>query len=121
VHRTGHLGTKTLPATAVPCSTSDQDSEVMADATYALSRIADWVDGAQAIVDAKARLVAWLAGHDSVAPAVLKLNVCVLLVSLLRDKDFQVLHAATYALSQIARWLDGAQAILDAKALHHIS
>jgi hypothetical protein len=35
-------------------SNSDEDSEVIVEATWALSEIAQWLDGAQAIVDAKA-------------------------------------------------------------------
>jgi hypothetical protein len=69
--------------------------------TYALSQIALWVDGAKGVVDAKAldhvlrllkspnpdtrelasRLVGNLALHESTAPAVLKLNPSMQLVS----------------------------------------
>jgi hypothetical protein len=70
---------------------------------YALSQIAQWVDGAKGVVDAKALdhilrllespnpdtgewasdLVGQVASHESTAPAVLKLNPSVQLVSLL--------------------------------------
>jgi hypothetical protein len=70
---------------------------------FALSRIAKWVDGAKGVVDAKvldhvlrllkspnpdiqewaSNLVGWVASHKSTAPAVLKLNPSVQLVSLL--------------------------------------
>jgi polysaccharide deacetylase 2 family uncharacterized protein YibQ len=72
-------------------------------ATYTLSQIAQWVDGMKGVVDAKVLdhisrllespnpdtqqrasiLVGNLACHESTAPAVLKLNPSVQLVSLL--------------------------------------
>jgi CRISPR/Cas system endoribonuclease Cas6 (RAMP superfamily) len=71
--------------------------------TYALSQIAQWVDGAKDVVDAKAldhvlrllkspnldtrelasKLVGNLASHESTEQAILKLNLSVQLVSLL--------------------------------------
>jgi hypothetical protein len=80
-------------------------------------------------------LVGNLASHKSTTPAVLKLNLSVQLVSLLgwtrifflqhsshesfSDED-HVVRWATYALSQISRWADGAKAMVDAKALDHV-
>ncbi|KAJ7355635.1 armadillo-type protein [Mycena albidolilacea] len=106
---------------------------------YALSQIARWVDGAKDVVDAKAldhilrllespnpeirerasKLVGWVASHKSTAPAVLKLNPSVQLVSLLGGEDFLV-QLVTIALSQIAQWVDGAKGVVDAKVLDHV-
>ncbi|KAJ7355589.1 armadillo-type protein [Mycena albidolilacea] len=106
------------------------------EATYALSQITRWEDGAKAVVDAKAldhvlRLLqspnlhirAWacvltanLAFHESTAPAIFKLNPSVQLVSLLGDTNYR----ATAALSRIARWVDGAKSVVDAKVLDHV-
>ncbi|KAJ7880383.1 armadillo-type protein [Mycena olivaceomarginata] len=107
--------------------------------TYTLSQIAQWVDGAKGVVDAKALdhilrllaspnpdtqesasiLVGNLACHKSTAPAVLKLNPSVQLVSLLGGED-SLVRWVTYALSRIARWADGAKGVVDAKALDHV-
>ncbi|KAJ7355609.1 armadillo-type protein [Mycena albidolilacea] len=117
----------------------DEDS-VVSRATYALSQIARWVDGAKAVVDAKAldhvlpllkspnpmtrkracELTGHLAFRESTALAILKLNISVPLVSLLGDEDSLVVSQAAYTLSQIARWVDGAKAVVDAKALDHV-
>ncbi|KAF7356921.1 hypothetical protein MVEN_01028000 [Mycena venus] len=79
----------------------------------------------------------WLLGalgsHEEIISAVLELKPYMWLVSLLRrvqvlrhnsfflscfsDKDSSVIARAIYALCQIARWSDGAQAIVDARAL----
>ncbi|KAJ7355546.1 armadillo-type protein [Mycena albidolilacea] len=107
--------------------------------TYALSQIARWVDGAKAIIEAKVldhvlpllessnpdtrkwacELVGNLAGHKSTAPTILKLNPSVLLVSWLCGED-SFAPWVTYALSRIARWKEGAKALVDAKALDHV-
>ncbi|KAJ7880295.1 armadillo-type protein [Mycena olivaceomarginata] len=107
-------------------------------ATYTLSQIARWVDGAKAVVDARAPdhvllllkspnpdTQRWaceptgnLALHESTVPAILKLKPCVRLVSLLGNESCT--EVAVYALSQIAQWPDGAKAVVDAKALDHI-
>ncbi|KAF7350456.1 hypothetical protein MVEN_01351100 [Mycena venus] len=115
-------------------------SELSSSAMYLLSQIAQTSDGAQTVVDAKVlddvlvllgwpvlevrywtcALVGRLAGHDSSAPAVLKLNPCAQLLTLLRNNDFGTTTERTtdrYAFSQIARWPDGAQAIINAGAL----
>jgi hypothetical protein len=83
---------------------SSKNSGVIFGATYALAQIASWSDGAQVIVDSQAlehvsvllespspdvrewtcKLVGNLAGHKSTAPAVLELNPCERLVSLLQ-------------------------------------
>ncbi|KAJ7880337.1 armadillo-type protein [Mycena olivaceomarginata] len=107
--------------------------------TFALSRIAEWVDGAKGVVDAKvldhvlrllespnpdtqkwaSNLVGNLTSHKSTAPAVLRLNPSVQLVSLLGGED-SLVRWVTYALSQIAQWADGAKGVVDAKALDHV-
>ncbi|KAF8196698.1 armadillo-type protein [Mycena galopus ATCC 62051] len=61
------------------------------------------------------QLVAELAGDESTAPA-----ICVRLVSLCDASYPTVVPAAAFALSRTARWVDGAQAIVDAKALDHV-
>ncbi|KAJ7880380.1 armadillo-type protein [Mycena olivaceomarginata] len=106
---------------------------------FALAQIVKWAEGAKDVVDAKVldhvlrllespdpytrkwanALVAWIASHKSTALAVLKLNPSVQLVSLLGGEDSLVPYV-TFALSQIARWIDGAKAVVDAKALDHI-
>ncbi|KAJ7753644.1 armadillo-type protein [Mycena maculata] len=116
------------------------DAEVIEWTTYALGQISRWPDGAQAAVDAKVldsieellrssneglfiwacRLVGNLASHESIAPAVLTARLCFQLVSLLRHKDAEIIHRATYALSEISQWPNGAQAAVDAKVLDYI-
>ncbi|KAJ6537700.1 armadillo-type protein [Mycena capillaripes] len=94
---------------------------VVAEATYALSRVARWVDGAQAIFDAKA-LDNVMLSLDSERLRIRR-STCVLignLVPLLFDEDSGVIQYAPYALSHIARWLDGTQAIDDPKTLGHV-
>jgi len=118
----------------------DENVGVVQSAMYALSEIAGWSDGVQAIVDAKAvdhvlallesrrsgvrewtcELVGRLARDPSTATAVLKLKPYEPLVYLLGDEDWQISARAVFALSQIAHSLDGAQAVVDAKALDHV-
>ncbi|KAF7356746.1 hypothetical protein MVEN_01009600 [Mycena venus] len=118
----------------------EEDSRAIEAAAYALSRIAQWPDGAQAMLEAQAlnhisrllelshtqirrwtcNLVGNLASHASTGPAILALKPCELLVPLLSDKDTGIIESATYALSRIAEWLKGAEALLDAKAPNHI-
>lgn len=82
---------------------SDADSGVIWWATLALFRIAQWLDGAKTMVDARAldsvlsllesknldirgracEIVGMLATHEPTAPAVLKPKPCATLVSLL--------------------------------------
>ncbi|KAF7370940.1 hypothetical protein MSAN_00728000 [Mycena sanguinolenta] len=118
----------------------DEHPEVVEWAANALVHIAHWEEGAQAIIDADSLaailalveppnlhvpewacyLVGTLAGHESIVPAILKQNLCVPLVSYLCGKDSGVIAGAAYALSQLARWPDGAQAVVTAKALNPI-
>ncbi|KAF8192697.1 armadillo-type protein [Mycena galopus ATCC 62051] len=113
---------------------SNTNSAIIAYAGDTLFQIARSEDGAQAIVNAKAmdlsvlleslnpetlqwtcHLVGRLASHDSVMPAILKLIVQ--LVSLLGNKDSDVIVRAGDTLSTIAQSEDGAQAIVNAKAM----
>ncbi|KAJ7895721.1 armadillo-type protein [Mycena leptocephala] len=118
----------------------DQPVEVVEAAIYALSWIAFWPDGAQAVLEAKTldhvaellqspeaevrKWTCWTVGsfarHESTAVAVLGLKPCPQLVGLLRDQPVKVVYNAMYALSQIAFWPDGAQAALEAKTLDHV-
>ncbi|KAK7031357.1 armadillo-type protein [Favolaschia claudopus] len=65
------------------------------------------------------RLLGNLANHRGTAPDVLKLKPCLQLVFLLRGGKSKVVALAMYALSAIARYEDGAEAIVEAKALDH--
>ncbi|KAF8196753.1 armadillo-type protein [Mycena galopus ATCC 62051] len=118
-----------------------EDSAVTHAATFALSQIAQWANGAETVVDAKATdrisllldspssevrewtcsLIGGLASHESTAPAILELQPCTRMVSLLEDPNSKVIMAATFAFSQIVRWLQGAQGIMDADVLDHVS
>ncbi|KAF7350458.1 hypothetical protein MVEN_01351300 [Mycena venus] len=137
--RTAVLALK--PFQALVTLLSDKDSRVVSAAAHALSQIAHSLDGAQAIVDARGldhvskllksptpnirkwtcKLVGNLAWHHSIRAAVLALKPYESLVSLLSDKCCGVLDGAAHAVSQIARSLDGALAIVDAGALGHVS
>ncbi|KAJ7436246.1 armadillo-type protein [Mycena galericulata] len=114
----------------------DKSANVIAEATYALMRIAQQLDGAQAVVTAQVpnrfrqllessdpgvrtqscALVGRLAIHESTMRTLLDLKLCRHLVSLLRDKSRDVIDGATHALAQMAVWPDGAQAVVDARA-----
>ncbi|KAF7350423.1 hypothetical protein MVEN_01347300 [Mycena venus] len=118
----------------------DEKSEVITGATWALAQIAQWLDGARAIVDSPVfnfiaemlespdvvariyacRLLGRLAGHESSIPAMLEIKICERLVSLWRNEESEVIMGAMWALAQVAQWLDGAQAIVDAKVLDHV-
>ncbi|KAF7350393.1 hypothetical protein MVEN_01344100 [Mycena venus] len=118
------------------CLLRDEDSRVVYGAMVTLSRIACYVDGAQAIVDAETldlvpellkspslgmrewacELMNKIASHKSAITAAFVLQ----LVSLLSNEDYVVAEGAVEALTQLVRPVDGAQAILDAKALEHV-
>ncbi|KAJ7850036.1 armadillo-type protein [Mycena olivaceomarginata] len=143
----GHLASREYMAPAILklnipvhlVSLLGDEDYVVRWATYALSQIARWVDGAKGVVDAKALdyvlrllespnletrtwacyLTASLASHESTAPAILKLNPSMQLVSSLGDEGY-IVRQAIYALSRIARWPDGAKAVVDAKVLDHV-
>ncbi|KAJ7270394.1 armadillo-type protein, partial [Mycena rebaudengoi] len=117
---------------------SCENSPAVADsAVYALSKIAYWVDGGDAVVDAGALQlledlvqssnvkVRWwtclmlerLALHQSTSAALLGTNPCESFVKLLTSKDPGIISAAASCLSFIARSTDGAQAVIQAGTL----
>ncbi|KAF7360374.1 hypothetical protein MVEN_00767200 [Mycena venus] len=65
-------------------------------------------------------LVEKVARRKSIAAAVLGSNVCVRLVSLLRDEHSEVVHSAVCTMSFIAKRSDGAQAIVEAMLLDEV-
>ncbi|KAF7370873.1 hypothetical protein MSAN_00721100 [Mycena sanguinolenta] len=119
----------------------DNKSEVIRAVTYALSLIAASAVGAKAMVDANALdyvmallespntysrkwtclMVGRLVSHQSTMPAILELKPCMRLLSLLRDEDPEIVLGATFALSQITQWIDGAKAVVDAKGRDYVS
>ncbi|KAF8196748.1 armadillo-type protein [Mycena galopus ATCC 62051] len=110
----------------------------MRSAAYALSQIARWLDGAQAMVEAKAadhillllessnsavrewtcEIIGRLAGHKTTALAILQ--PCVRILSLSGGEYSPAIEQAMFALSEMAQSEDGAQAIFNAKATDHI-
>ncbi|KAJ6612537.1 armadillo-type protein [Mycena sp. CBHHK59/15] len=106
-------------------------------AIYALAKISQKLDGAQAIIDAHAmdlvpqlldspaeEVLQWtcnmlghIACHETLTEAILDVKPCVRLVSLALHHNTSVQDEAIYALANISRKLDGAQAIIDAHAL----
>ncbi|KAJ7205243.1 armadillo-type protein [Mycena pura] len=120
-------------------SHSDGDPKVRRSAMFALSGISQWPEGAEAVVDAKAHehamalfkspdagirastcyMLGNLASHERTWAAALSINPCFQLVPLLSDQDIQVRGYAAFALANLSRWLQGAQSVVDAKALKH--
>ncbi|KAF7358477.1 hypothetical protein MVEN_00898200 [Mycena venus] len=118
----------------------NQDSSVISNATYALSQIARRLDSANDVIEANVidhilellgspspdiqrlscKLVGNLAAHESIAPIILELKPCPRLVSFLHDRDSSVISNATYALSHISRWLDGAHDVIETNVIDHI-
>ncbi|KAJ7768075.1 armadillo-type protein [Mycena maculata] len=116
-------------------------AEVIQGATYALSQLSRWLNGAQAAVDAKVLdcieellsssndeiqtaacwLVGHLASHESIAMAVLTKTPCIRLMTLLRHGNTDITCGATYALCQISFRLEGALAVVDAKVMDHVA
>ncbi|KAJ7859116.1 armadillo-type protein [Mycena leptocephala] len=119
----------------------DEDHTVVSKVVHALAQVAASPDGAQAAVNAnvvdyltellrspsvevqKASciLIRELVYHDSIAPAILTMNPCVPLVSLLQNKDITVVKEALETLSQVAWWPDGAEAVVEAKAPDYLA
>ncbi|KAF8196831.1 armadillo-type protein [Mycena galopus ATCC 62051] len=117
----------------------DKRLGVIREASAALCEISDSIEGAQTIVNSMAmnhifvllqslnpetrlrtcEVAAKLATHESTVPAILRL--CVPIVSLLRDKESRVIRQAAYTLCKMARWEEGAQTVVNAKAMDHIS
>ncbi|KAJ7203285.1 armadillo-type protein [Mycena pura] len=116
---------------------SNQDTQVCRCAALALANISRWPKGAESVVDVKAPeqalallkspdtstraytcyMLANLAGHEETWAAILGIDPCLQLVSLLRNQDIQVYQYATLMLANLSQWLEGAQLVLDAKAL----
>ncbi|KAJ6452789.1 armadillo-type protein [Mycena sanguinolenta] len=145
----GHLAVDKSTTSTVVCNFGmklvplirDEDDKVVEKAIWAFSAAVRFHCGAQAFIDAKlldsvpellessrpfvrtqtCRLVGVLASHVQTTTAVLEWKPCPRLAALLRDEDFYVVHAAVYALTQISRTSSGATAVLDAKALEHVS
>ncbi|KAJ7479235.1 hypothetical protein FB451DRAFT_1172350 [Mycena latifolia] len=69
---------------------------------------------------ATCRLVTCLTSHKSTATAVVGVNPCLRLVTLLRDRNPQVIASAVQVLGRIATSLNGAQAVVDANALNSL-
>ncbi|KAJ7754809.1 armadillo-type protein [Mycena metata] len=120
---------------------SEQPDHVIEEAIIALSQIAQWTEGATAVIDANLpdyirellaspntkirRCTHWLVGrlasHKSIAPVLLQVHPCVPLVSFLRVKpDYYSKEGIIFALAQIAQWPDGAVAVVDATMLDYV-
>ncbi|KAF8192725.1 armadillo-type protein [Mycena galopus ATCC 62051] len=119
---------------------SNTNSAIISRAGDTLFQIARSEDGAQAIVNANAkdyilvllnspstkvwestcRLVGILSSYESTAPAILDIESCTQIVSLLHNKNPWAIQCAVYALSKIAQSEDGARAIVNAKATRYI-
>ncbi|KAJ7161913.1 armadillo-type protein [Mycena crocata] len=115
----------------------DPDILVVEGAIYALARFASDPNGAQAVVDANVlnfvhellksphsgvrrdacSMLGSLALYKSTVGAVLAVEPCASLVTLLRDPDILVVEGAISVLSQFASDPKGAQAVVDANAL----
>ncbi|KAJ7895355.1 armadillo-type protein, partial [Mycena leptocephala] len=118
------------------CLTCSKETSTT-NALYALSSIARWLDGAQAVATAgtldtvykliwslnsqvqrlTCELLGNLAHHRSTAGAVMGVNPCARLVSLLGGKDHDVIESVVYALYELTRWPDSAQAVVNAGIL----
>ncbi|KAJ7458077.1 armadillo-type protein [Mycena latifolia] len=63
------------------------------------------------------RILAVLARRETTVPAVLRREPCPQLVSLLHDRDNEVISSAAQTLYGLAKWPEGAQAAVDANVL----
>ncbi|KAJ7926258.1 armadillo-type protein [Mycena leptocephala] len=117
----------------------DPDTSVIESALFALWVISEVPDGARAVVEAQAvehvsqllhsshdkfrrwtcGMLGTLARHDSTIMAVLAIKPSIRLVSLLSEDYMQDL--AMSALCEISTWPDGAQAVVDADIMKHVS
>ncbi|KAJ7211761.1 armadillo-type protein [Mycena pura] len=115
------------------------DVRVRWSAIHAILALSSWKDGSRAIVsaslldelphllessDTSARkwactIVGNVASHQ-VIPAVLLATLCVRIVSLLSDKDVDIVGSALYALSQITSGSDGIQVVMMVNVLEYI-
>ncbi|KAJ6545886.1 armadillo-type protein [Mycena vulgaris] len=62
-------------------------------------------------------ILAQLACHETTVAAVLSINPCEWLVSILQDDNIEVVESGVYALYCLATWREGAQALVDAGVL----
>ncbi|KAJ7455792.1 armadillo-type protein, partial [Mycena latifolia] len=97
---------------------SMRDAHAVADPLFL-----DLVDELLSSPDAEVRkLMCWilavLARRETTIPAILDGKPCGKLVSLLHDKDIEVILGTTQALYWIAKWPAGAQAVVDADVLN---
>ncbi|KAJ7479231.1 armadillo-type protein [Mycena latifolia] len=110
---------------------------VIQAATYELDGLANFAEGAQAIVTAQildyarellscpdvlvrkrtCQMLGKIARCKSMTAAILEVNPCHQLIFLLRDKYLEVVESAVYALLWIAKSPEGAQAIVEADAV----
>ncbi|KAJ6523079.1 armadillo-type protein [Mycena vulgaris] len=115
----------------------DDNAEVVENGMYALCCLAARWKGAQALVDAgvlecvgtlldsgkasirsqTCTILARLACHATTVAAVLSINPCERLVSILQDDNLEVVESGVYALYCLATWQEGAQALVDAGVL----
>ncbi|KAJ7479057.1 armadillo-type protein [Mycena latifolia] len=132
-----------LPATAGEHFLSvlrDNNLEVMQKAAEALHRIAQWSEGAEAVMRPKlleclgemlrslepnarrwsCRILGLLADYNSSVLDTLDKTHCPQLVSLLRDNDRDIAQTAVRTLQSITKSADGAQAAVEAKVLDFI-
>ncbi|KAJ7182506.1 armadillo-type protein [Mycena crocata] len=118
----------------------DKDTDVLIGATYALSQISRWPNGAHSIINGDALgqiarllespnaevrrwtcwIVARIAAHEPNVVTILRAIPCQRLVSLLENDNIEVVVGAIYAISQITAWPEGAQAAVNARVLTHV-
>ncbi|KAF7362690.1 hypothetical protein MVEN_00618300 [Mycena venus] len=142
----GSLNTSEELSTTVVSLLSDDDKDVRKSALYALARIADSANGAQAIRETSIReyfpgllktpnpgvrrlacnLLAKLVTRDITSPGIIpnfvewKLHECLQIVPLLSDKDIRVQRQAINILSTLSSQPHGAQVVIDAGALEYV-
>ncbi|KAJ7491406.1 armadillo-type protein [Mycena galericulata] len=129
---------KSNPRSDLVCLLPD-NLEVVEKAVYTLSQISEWSLAVGAL-NAKAAeyllelldsqntqicvgacaLIKRVASHDVFVPAILEINPCGRLLSLLRNGDVFVTEAAIRTLHQIAMSAEGAQAVVDANGLSYL-
>ncbi|KAJ7626401.1 armadillo-type protein [Mycena polygramma] len=102
---------------------SEADARTIVDSSVFEFLTAGMLDSPDPGVRASScQLVGALVSHKCTAPAILDLKPCARLMSLLLDEDIAVFQDATFALCEISKWPDGAQAIIaNANGLKHVS
>ncbi|KAJ6566555.1 armadillo-type protein [Mycena capillaripes] len=129
----------TEACTGIVSLLDDPNPDVRDSATHALCAISVWPGGAQVIPEMRitghiyARLEAsdaqvraamcYMLGniifHQSTQIAAMDLKLCQWMVALLSDDSMQVRSGAMYALSRISYWPDGAQHVLNTRAVEY--